>query len=162
MRLFAVKVLVLKVHHKSDRRVTGLMGAVNMVNTTNSSRVGGYIAASGLPFVIRTPWEQSPEIDSDENKTSSCKTYTFINFNSRQIHKIIWIPSISDSLIWQVIRVLFFNVVVIWLLRRVVRMEGILEGWWRPVLVLSEVEIFIEPLNALTPVQIILVAAWWW
>ena len=38
-----------------------------MVNTTNSSRVGGYIAASGLPFVIRTPWEQSPEIDSDEN-----------------------------------------------------------------------------------------------
>ena len=54
------------------------MGAVNMVNTTNSSRVGGYIAASGLPFVIRTPWEQSPEIDSDENKTSSCKTYIYL------------------------------------------------------------------------------------
>ena len=138
------------------------MGAVNMVNTTNSVRVGGYIAASGLPFVIRTPWEQSPEIDSDENKTSCCKTYLhlFIS-NSRRIHKIIWIPFISDSLIWQVIRILLFNVVVIRLLRRVVRMEGILEGWWRPVLVLSEVEIFIEPLNALTPVQIILVAAWW-
>ena len=120
------------------------------------------IATSGLPFVIRTPWEQSPEIDSDENKTSCCKTYLhlFIS-NSRRIHKIIWIPSISDSLIWQVIRILLLNVVVIWLLRRVVRMEGILEGWWRPVLVLSEVEIFIEPLNALTPVQIILVAAWW-
>ena len=39
-------------------------------------------------------------------------------------------------------------------------MEGILEGRGRPVLVLPEVEIFIEPLNALTPVHIILVAAW--
>ena len=59
------------------------MGAVNMVNTTNSGRVGGYIAASGLPFVIRTPWEQSPEIDSDENCHFLLKVFILFIYNLR-------------------------------------------------------------------------------